>query len=61
MLYWLCLLNPFSHAVELIRFAAYVKFNGLALAVTAGAAGIFLLLAIWSYDPRFGLLKRQVA
>lgn len=61
LLYWLCLWNPFSHAVELIRFAAYVKFNGLALAVTAGAAGIFLLLAIWSYDPRFGLLKRQVA
>jgi len=61
LLYWLCLLNPFSHAVELIRFAAYVKFNGIAMTVTAGTAGIFLLLAIWSYDPRFGLLKRQVA
>ncbi len=60
-LYWLCLLNPFTHAVELIRFAAYVKFNGLALLVTFATAGIFLLLSIWGYDPRLGVLKRQVA
>ena len=61
LLYWLCLLNPFSHAIELIRFAAYVKFNGIALAVTAGIAAVFLLLSVWGYDPRFGVLKRQVA
>jgi ABC-2 type transport system permease protein len=61
LLYWLCRLNPFSHAIELIRFAAYVKFNGIALAVIAGIAAVFLLLSVWGYDPRFGVLKRQVA
>ncbi len=60
-LYWLCAVNPFTHAVELIRFAAYGRFNGMALAVTAGTAALFLMLAVWSYDPRLGLLKRQVA
>lgn len=60
-LYWVCLLNPFTHAVELIRFAAYVKFNGIALAVTAVTGTAFLLLSIWTYDPRFGILRRQVA
>jgi hypothetical protein len=38
-----------------------VKFNGIALAVTAATAAAFLLLSIWGYDPRLGLLKRQVA
>lgn len=60
-LYWLSVLNPFTHAVELIRFSAYGKVNGLALAVTAATALIFLLLSVWSYDPRLGLLRRQVA
>ena len=31
---WLARLNPFSHAVELIRFALYVRFEPLAAAVS---------------------------
>lgn len=60
-LYWLCAVNPFTHAVELVRFAAYGKSNGLALAVTLLTAIVFLLMSVWSYDPRLGLIKRQVA
>src|SRR3954468_5018286 len=35
-LYYFCLLNPFTHAVELIRFALYGKLNVLSLAVVCG-------------------------
>ena len=51
--------NPFSHAVELIRFALYGQFNGLSLAVVAGSLALFFLLAVWGYDPQRGLLKRS--
>ena len=61
VLYWLCMVNPFTYAVELIRFAAYVKLHLVATAVTFGTAALFLLLSVWGYDPRLGVLKRQVA
>jgi ABC-2 type transport system permease protein len=55
----LCELNPFTHAVELIRFALYEKINFLALAVVLGAAIAFLGAAIAAYDPSRGMLKRR--
>lgn len=60
-LYWLCKLNPFNHAVELIRFALYGKLNLPALAVTAGTLVAFAVLAVISYDPRHSIVKRQIA
>jgi ABC-2 type transport system permease protein len=60
-LYWLCAFNPFTHGVELIRFALYGKLNGLALAVILGTLVVFAIGAIVSYDPRTALIKRQVA
>lgn len=60
-LYWLCAINPFTHGVELIRYALYGKFNGLALAVTLGTLVVFAIAALVSYDPRTALVKRQVA
>ena len=36
LLHDICALNPFSHAVELIRFALYGQFNPLAFAVVVG-------------------------
>jgi ABC-2 type transport system permease protein len=55
----LCALNPFTHAVELIRFALYAKGNATALAVTLAAFALFGLVAVWGYDPARGLASRK--
>ena len=60
-LYWVCQLNPFTHAVELIRFALYGQIDGLALAVTLSCAGLFMLAAIIAYDPSRGLMALRGA
>lgn len=60
--YWLHLLastNPFTYAVELIRFAAYRELNLPALAVVAATAMVAFLAATIAYDPQRGLLKRR--
>jgi ABC-2 type transport system permease protein len=58
-LYYLCMVNPFTHAVELVRFALYEQFNGEACAVVAGALIVFMALAILGYDPGRGLIVRR--
>lgn len=55
----LALANPFTHAVETIRFALAGQLNLLSLAVTAGALAIFLTLAIIGYNPARGTLSRK--
>jgi len=58
-LYWLSEANPFTHAVELIRFALYERFNAVsALVVCAYLAG-FMALAVIGYDPGRGLIARR--
>ena len=59
LLYEICRLNPFTHAVELIRFALYEQINGTALAVVAGSGALFLALAILAYNPSKGLIARR--
>ena len=54
-----CAWNPFTHAVELIRFALHGKFNAQALAITLGALAFFLSLAILGYSPAKGLMRRR--
>ncbi|MDF3416542.1 ABC transporter permease [Sulfitobacter sp. M57] len=51
LLYTICALNPFTHAVELIRFALYLDFNGSALIWTVLAATVFTCAALWGYKP----------
>jgi ABC-2 type transport system permease protein len=51
--------NPFTHAVELIRFAMYGKFNLEAAAVVTGAFVVFMALAVLGYDPGRGLAARR--
>jgi ABC-2 type transport system permease protein len=58
-LYWIAQCNPFTHAVELIRFSAYGLFNGLSLAVVCGGALVFFLGAVLGYDPQRGLIRRR--
>ena len=54
-------LNPFSHAVELIRFALYLQFNPLALGACLVALVLFFGLAVWGYDPGRGFWARRTA
>ncbi len=46
-----CQWNPFTHAVEAIRFAFYGQFNGWAIAIVILCTLVFFLLACWSYNP----------
>ena len=58
-LYRICMANPFTHAVELIRFALYEQFNPEAFAVVAGCMIVFMVLAVLGYDPGRGLIARR--
>jgi ABC-2 type transport system permease protein len=60
-LYYVCQANPFTHAVELIRYALYLDFNGEATAVVIAATLVFMGLAIYGYDPARGLIARRAA
>ena len=55
----ICALNPFTHGVELIRFAAYGALNVWAFLWTVLALAVFLLLALWGYDPERGFVRRK--
>ena len=57
-LYWLCQFNPFTHAVELIRFALYRQFNGLAALIVLASLAGFGTVAVAAFDPSRGLAKR---
>jgi ABC-2 type transport system permease protein len=52
-------LNPFTHCVELIRHALYLRVEFGALAVVTGLLAIVLWLAARAYDPGRGLLARR--
>jgi ABC-2 type transport system permease protein len=58
-LYYVCQLNPFTHAVELIRFGLYSKLNLISLAVVCGGTAVFMIGAVMAYDPARGLLARR--
>ena len=51
--------NPFTYAVELVRFALYGQLNMQALVVVSAAFLIFFLLAVWGYDPQKGVVARR--
>ncbi len=55
----ICAVNPFTYAVELIRFALHGAFNGQALLVVFGCLVLFMGLAIYGYDPQRGLVARR--
>ncbi|MCB1883918.1 MAG: ABC transporter permease [Geminicoccaceae bacterium] len=48
--------NPFTHVVELIRFALYLQVEWTSLGVVAVWTVLLLLAAAWGYDPRHGFL-----
>jgi len=59
LLYWISFLNPFTHAVELVRFALYLKFNWQAGVIVVLCTLVFLAVAIWRYDPLLGNLSSK--
>ncbi len=58
-LYRVCALNPFTYAVELIRFALYGRFNGAAALYTVATLAVLLALAIYGYNPTRGMMSRK--
>ncbi|HKD25485.1 MAG TPA: ABC transporter permease [Xanthobacteraceae bacterium] len=58
VLYYVALANPFTHAVELIRFALYGDFEPVAAAVVSAATVVFFLLAVFGYNPQRGMIRR---
>ncbi len=58
-LYWICECNPFTHAVQLVRFALYVQFEPLACAVVVTTTLVFFAMAVIAYDPGRGLMARR--
>ena len=59
LLYRICAANPFTHAVETIRFALYGQVNWEMLGFTTLALAVFVGGAIYGYDPARGMLSRK--
>ncbi|MCE8034033.1 MAG: ABC transporter permease [Halomonas sp.] len=51
-IYRLCQLNPFTHAVETLRFALYLQWNGEAIAITLATTLVLAALAIGGFRPQ---------
>ncbi|MGO9758382.1 MAG: ABC transporter permease [Roseiarcus sp.] len=58
-LYYVCQFNPFTHAIELIRFALYGQVSWISLSVVVGCGAAFLAGAVIAYDPARGFLARR--
>ncbi|HKM74164.1 MAG TPA: ABC transporter permease [Stellaceae bacterium] len=61
LLYYVCQANPFTHAVELIRFALYAQLEPVSAVVLVASTAVFLTLAVYGYDPAKGLMQRRAA
>jgi len=59
LLYKICLMNPFTYVVELIRFAFYGRVEWMSLGLVVLFTGLFLAGAIIAYDPSRGLMIRK--
>lgn len=59
LLYEVCRLNPFSYAVELIRFALYGQIDTISLLIVLACTAVFLAAAIFAYNPSKGLIARR--
>lgn len=56
-IYMLTRFNPFTHAIEALRFALYGQIEITSLAVVAASTIVFYLIAAVGYDPQRGLIK----
>jgi ABC-2 type transport system permease protein len=51
--------NPFSQAIELIRFSLYGQFNQYAFWLTLAAFFVFMFIAVLGYNPSKGMMVRK--
>jgi ABC-2 type transport system permease protein len=58
-LYLICVANPFTHAVELIRHALYQSFEPTACAVVLIVTLVFFIASVLAYDPGRGIMARR--
>jgi ABC-2 type transport system permease protein len=56
-IYQISSFNPFTHAVEALRYALYGQIAPLSLAVVVLSSLVFYLVAAAGYDPQRGLVK----
>src|SRR5690606_33655068 len=56
-IYQIARMNPFTHAVEALRFALYGQVESTSLAVVALCTVAFYIVAVIGYDPQRGLIK----
>ena len=54
-----CALNPFTQAVELVRFSLYLTPNWPALGWTLLATAVFAAAALYGYDPARGFTRAK--
>ncbi len=59
LLYQLSAWNPFTQAVELLRFALYERLNVEAALFAVAALALFLALAVYAYDPARGMMRQK--
>jgi ABC-2 type transport system permease protein len=59
--YQIARFNPFTHAVEWIRFAIYDKTPGVSPWIVLATLAVCFALASWGYDPQrgFGALSKR--
>ena len=60
-LWWVCQLNPFTSATELIRFALYGKVDAVSASVVVLCSILFMAIAVIGYDPGRGFMARRGA
>lgn len=56
-IYILSRFNPFTHAIEALRFALYGQMEVTSLAVVIASTIVFYVIAAVGYDPQRGLIK----
>jgi len=54
----ICGFNPFTYAVELVRFALYGQFESMSALVVTACTIVFVAGAIIAYDPSKGIITR---
>jgi ABC-2 type transport system permease protein len=59
IIYQISRINPFTHGIDLVRFALYGQVNWVAGGAVVAALIVFFGLAVWGYDPQRGLLRRK--
>ncbi|MHA3977771.1 ABC transporter permease [Halovulum sp. GXIMD14794] len=60
LLYRICSANPFTYAVEAIRFALHEQVSLSALAWVLLALVLLLGVAVWGYDPARGMIRKRI-